>query len=523
MRLYCLFFSFIIVIGILHSQNTFSKRLNFQSSSTVLTGLSILPSKNIFVSGLLVDNSNNNFTTLVSFEINQGGEIIHTNEISSTPWKIYAPWGKSKTINNQMFFTGQIFDTIGSNTTIFKYSETLEESIFIEQTTFLDSSFYFRYNDLLEINNSLYTFGYDQRKSDYHVIPVWAKYNINGGLIDYKLLEIENRIQLVYCGIKRNSNEMLMGGLMNSDNHTWNDFEFRSRLWALDTLGNLLWHWASPIGELQQGVYGMVTTEDNGLIIATAIGTEIPINSESSESHWDCYIYKLDANLEKSWGTYFRHNFANEFHKFRQLIEVADGSGYVAVGTSSAWYGGYNIEEENVFDWGGIIAKVSPEGDSLWSRIIIHPNLPTFVEYHKLYDVTETSDGHFVMVGESRHQDTSPSQQGWLLKVDEWGCLVPGCHLISNTEEVIAPEMQLLIYPNPANNLLNVYLGPGKLEQLTQLCIIDTQGRIVQKRAISGTDATYILDVSNLSKGQYFVQLYQAGKPVNKGKGILIQ
>ncbi len=38
------------------------------------------------------------------------------------------------------------------------------------------------------------------------------------------------------------------------------------------------------------------------------------------------------------------------------------------------------------------------------------------------------------MVGEVRDTINAPRQQGWLLKVDEYGCLAPGCQLVSQVE-----------------------------------------------------------------------------------------
>ena len=34
---------------------------------------------------------------------------------------------------------------------------------------------------------------------------------------------------------------------------------------------------------------------------------------------------------------------------------------------------------------------------------------------------------------------TAPSQQGWLLKADEYGCLVPGCEVVQSAEDSKSP------------------------------------------------------------------------------------
>ena len=142
-------------------------------------------------------------------------------------------------------------------------------------------------------------------------------------------------------------------------------------------------------------------------------------------------------------------------------------------------------------------------------------DLAKFIEYHELYDVAETTDGGFLAVG--RSADFSGTEevptQGWLLKVDEYGCLVPGCQLVSATEEpAVLP--QLLLYPNPVEDVLNVYLGPWTNEKEVTFRVVDVQGKVWQKRRATVADATYLLPVDQLSAGAYFLQLVDASGQV---------
>ncbi|MBK6902664.1 MAG: T9SS type A sorting domain-containing protein [Saprospirales bacterium] len=134
---------------------------------------------------------------------------------------------------------------------------------------------------------------------------------------------------------------------------------------------------------------------------------------------------------------------------------------------------------------------------------------------HYLYDLEATPDGGYVMVGEARAgvPDTlfpPPVQQGWILKVDEWGCLVPGCQLDVATKDAPAgEEMRLKVYPNPASEVLYIHLpdaGPrGRFR------LVDALGRTLREFAASPGDTTYILPLEGIPPGWYVV-VYEEGE-----------
>ncbi|MDV7398468.1 hypothetical protein RZS08_44090, partial [Arthrospira platensis SPKY1] len=72
-----------------------------------------------------------------------------------------------------------------------------------------------------------------------------------------------------------------------------------------------------------------------------------------------------------------------------------------------------------------ILIKISSEGDLLWQRHYRY--LEARRSFHRIRSLAAAPDGGFVMAGEVRDTFNAPFQQGWLLKVDEHGCLVPGC------------------------------------------------------------------------------------------------
>jgi hypothetical protein len=125
--------------------------------------------------------------------------------------------------------------------------------------------------------------------------------------------------------------------------------------------------------------------------------------------------------------------------------------------------------------------------------------------------------GGYVMGGQTIYgnEPSGPIQRGWLLRVDEEGCLVPGCHLVSTEEEAAAPALSLHLYPNPAQEYLYVLLRDAGIarRQDAALQLLDLQGRILQSHPAGRIDeVTSILPVQALPAGAYVLRYVADGQ-----------
>ncbi len=504
------------------TQDTYSRRYHLNFSEAIFAGIELLDD-NFFVSSVVVDS-------LSPFR--EGSSIALFDESGNLSWskasvytsKDHATWSNVlKYYDQHLYALGYSFDP-AMKALLIKYNLAGEVVWEREVTSFIQPDAFYRFNDLFINNDKLYITGDNvvYEGLPYDGAAIFVVYNTEGEVLmehDYGEPIWSDHSE---CIVSLNDSILILGGSREKTYMQDKDFDYQTQLIAVDTMGEVLWQWRSPEDQLQQGAQSMVATPDGGLIVVTALGTEEFINAESTYIAWDCYIFKLNSDLEEEWGTVVADGIPNPLHKLMKVIPVSDGSGYLAVGIQGVTYTDGDINEENAADIGGYLVKISPEGEKLWTRVIIHPDLPTFIEYHELYDVAETTDGGFLAVG--RSVDLSGTEevpsQGWLLKVDEYGCLVPGCHLVSSAED--PRELpQLLLYPNPVEDVLNVYLGPWTNEKEVTFRIVDVQGKVWQKRRATVADATYLLAVNQLSAGAYFLQLIDVSGQVLNSKQFI--
>ncbi|GJM34658.1 MAG: hypothetical protein DHS20C18_36590 [Saprospiraceae bacterium] len=496
------------------AQITFSKRFHFGFRGAVFTGLEIT-GDTFAISGIIVDTlpPYKQGSSLAFFD--QSGNLL-SSKVSVFSDKTYATWGNVLTeYDNHLYAIGYSLEPEMKGLLI-KYN-LLGEIVWERAlTSFVEPGTFFRFNDFIILNNKLYITGDNlvHQGQTYEAAAILVVYNTEGDLLMTHAYSQPPWSDHSECIVQLNENTIVLGGEREKVYMQDQNYDFQTQLIGVDTLGEELWQWQSPADRIQRSAESMLATPDGGLIVASAIGTEIPVNIETSDIYWDCYLFKLNSELEEEWGITLALGQTNPLHEFKKVIPISDGSGYLVVGVQQDSYGNGDPLEENLTDVGGYIVKVSPEGELLWQRLIIHPDLPTFLELHEINDVAETQDGGFIMVGRSADwtgTEAVPSQ-GWLLKVDEYGCLVPGCHLVSGEEEVVDnPQPKLLLYPNPVQDVLNVYLGPGALPEHATLRIIDVQGKVHQQRRAQMADATYLMIVEELSVGTYFLQLVDQG------------
>ena len=109
-----------------------------------------------------------------------------------------------------------------------------------------------------------------------------------------------------------------------------------------------------------------------------------------------------------------------------------------------------------------------------------------------------------------------PTKDEWFVVVDSMGCDVTECYL--SLEKESSETVSFNVYPNPANDNINIEYLNNTNAFTTDYQIIDLNGKIIQK----GTVINSNIDVSPLDSGTYLVRLEQNGMYLG-GKKVIIE
>lgn len=228
-----------------------------------------------------------------------------------------------------------------------------------------------------------------------------------------------------------------------------------------------------------------------------------------------CSIYKVDTLGNLIWSNTYGEPDPVVMTYFTNLVQTTDGN-YVAGGSWMTYPGSEEIPEGHTdldIDYFAFLVKFDRNtGEIIWERKYRY--LEIYWDHHWLSDLKATPDGGVIFCGESADQvfvtDSLPYQQGWVVKLDGCGCLVPGCdeNCVVGVNEKETPSV-LKIGPVPASDLLNIYIANSPNIDMHSLVldIYDLLGNLVYSSAIKTTDVTYMLDVSSFSNGEYIVSL----------------
>ena len=214
---------------------------------------------------------------------------------------------------------------------------------------------------------------------------------------------------------------------------------------------------------------GIVRSNDGGLIVATTRGFEKPVNPELSFLYWDkAYFFKLDSNQNVVWDLeVFDSISESPGNSVDRLIAVDNNTAYVAAGDFIV------IKSLDPPDGGryGWIMKISDEGQLLWIRKY---NIAESVGHsHQIYDLKQTSDGGFIIVGKAvgAAPDGEPTSQAWLLKLDSFGCLIPGCQ--ANDTVSVTTTRYTVGKPNTPFSGSNTYSRSANLDRYEPFIVTD--------------------------------------------------
>ncbi|MBK9107171.1 MAG: T9SS type A sorting domain-containing protein [Saprospiraceae bacterium] len=257
--------------------------------------------------------------------------------------------------------------------------------------------------------------------------------------------------------------------------------------------GKLIWRKQIPSPDYLEGVFNAFVQDDNSILF---IG-----DSYNPDFFGDKFSVVLLINMSPN----------GLINWTKRIMKIYDGEIRYCVEDPSNNYicsGKYFSEAGKKGD--GYLVKFSAKGDSIWSRIINKSDRST----EQFFNISKASDGGFYLTGFS-WIDSINTSKSWIVKVDSFGCLVPGCHKVVDTKDVSnGREKAFVLYPNPAASTVYIHARTGSGMDM-ELRIYDLLGTLVQRKVfIAHSGHQYQLDLdASIPNGQYLIAFYNRTGP----------
>lgn len=279
----------------------------------------------------------------------------------------------------------------------------------------------------------------------------------------------------------------------------------RNVLYFVHLDGTLLDDWYSTptpsIGYLRE----LVILDDGGIMIYGLA------NVDGSDSQVKSTFSKLDQDLSIIWTK--KYGFIKNLSVqiiFREIEPTIDGN-YIAAGESLIQIGN---EPDNRVGW---LMKLSPEGDSIWSRYDRHDELPPFDNnIHGFVGVGVLSSGSIIAGGTVSE---GADKHIWLVKVTNDGCLETiDCGLVPTYSPV--PNVDISVFPNPCKESVNVVVD-DYLPNNAKVALFNSVGQLLKTQPIlSGWNN---LKMDDQPPGIYFYGVRENNKVLKTGKLVKVQ
>ncbi len=278
-----------------------------------------------------------------------------------------------------------------------------------------------------------------------------------------------------------------------------------SKIFAIDSLGNIKWEWQSQPSLEEAGVGRIFKTPEGNWAYMSGRGWYNATYNEISQQP-KFIIRDENFNLIKEDTFGVADNPVNGLYN---TIQMNDG-GWLAVGVKPVnypippvpmWYNSFS----------GWMVRLDNQGEQVWSRIDTSFWSVETGSTNYLYDAVELPSGSIIACGYSRTYEPEGKDWGWLIKVNKDGCVDTLNCTPLNTTIIHQLQNEINIYPNPTQSLINI--NSTEIELWDRIEVISSAGKIVK---ILYKTRENKIDLSGLEDGVYFVRLVKSNQSVTK-------
>lgn len=357
------------------------------------------------------------------------------------------------------------------------------------------------FNQVIEVADGYMIAGMKQIQN-FHLQSFVMKINLSGELIwekKYGNVSVdENGIGSLF---QIDENTFLVGAVKAAfpftTPYSYDDTWSIGWIFAIDSVGVIKWEWEGELNE-ETNIIGLRKTDDGGYLYST--GEKVIPNIFTIGRI--AKIIKRNSNFDLEWELAMSPN-AENLNLTREIQPTPDGN-WVALGNWATPDTTIMYEEK----WyGGCHYKFSPQGDSIWSRCdtVADIDIDNIHSSDALGGIAVLPSGSIISAGKVNKYNTVSGHRslGWLVKLDQNGCLDTLCNLSTAIPELsFSKELEVLVYPNPVTDYLSVQ---KEVNEILDYQITDVNGRILKNGEL--INKVQNIDFSKISSGVYFIKI----------------
>ena len=292
----------------------------------------------------------------------------------------------------------------------------------------------------------------------------------------------------------------------------------------LDPTGNIMWEKSFGFSGTDQA-FSSIQTLDGGYLITGTLdvsasglqGNDKSTTQNRRHAGGDYWAIKLDANGTKQWRRFFGGSNTDTAN---DVIQTSD-NGFLMVGLSDS----NDIDISNTKgDYDFWIVKIDSDGTLVWEKSYGGQ------ETDQAYAITKTSDGNFIITGDTRSSDLDVdanygSADIWAIKINPSGDLIWkknfGGSSFDTSKDIIASQnggFYITGNSRSADNDLTINKGNNDVWILK----ISESGILEWQKSIGGTEIDLSFGIAELNNNSIVVvgESWSSDNDIIENKGF---
>lgn len=235
----------------------------------------------------------------------------------------------------------------------------------------------------------------------------------NNGTLEWDKLIGGYDDELLYSVVQTPDGGYIVAGTSNSSssgdinqlNHGLNDYS----VIKIDSLGNTIWSKLYG-GSENDFLRSMIISSDGNLVICGASSSNDGDISDKRNENQDIWILKINQSGDILWSKTIGGDATDSANS---IAETKDG-GFILVGASDSQLSGdFNSVGNGTYDWA--VAKIDRIGNVEWAKLFGNDGRDI------AYDVLQTNDGQYAIVGNTQAIPEIGDYSGRIIKLDKLG------------------------------------------------------------------------------------------------------